>query len=49
MINILLIVIIFLIAGFLIMRRLKKTQDENVEEKVQVDDKNDCFCKKETR
>ena len=38
-VNIILILLVFIIAGFLIMRNLKKKQDEQVEEQVQVDDK----------
>jgi len=38
-INIILILLILLIAAFLIIRNLKKKQDEKIEEKVQVDDK----------
>ena len=38
-INIILILLILLVALFLIIRKLKKRQDEKVEEQVQVDDK----------
>ena len=38
-INVILIILVLLIAGFLIIRNLKKKQDEKVEEQVQVDDK----------
>ena len=38
-VNIVLILLIFIIAGFLIIRNLKKKQDAKEEEKVQVDDK----------
>ena len=38
-INMILILLVLAGAGYLIMRNLKKKQDEKVEEKIQVDDK----------
>ena len=37
--NLVMIVVVLLLAGFLIAKRLKKKQDEKVEEQVQIDDK----------
>ena len=39
MFNLLMIVVVLVVAGFITIKRLKKKQDEKVEEEIQIDDK----------